>query len=115
MHIDIYGISNCDTMKKARAWLTAQGIAHAFHDYRKEGVDRQQLSRWCDAVGWEAVLNRRGTTWRRLPETDKADVDRERALALMAAHPSLIRRPLLVTGDTIEVGFSEERYRELCA
>jgi Spx/MgsR family transcriptional regulator len=115
MHIDIYGISNCDTIKKARAWLTAAGIAHAFHDYKKEGVDCALLARWCDTVGWEALLNRRGTTWRLLPETEREGVDRERVLALMVAHPSLIRRPVLVIGDVIEVGFSEDRYRELCA
>ncbi len=114
MAIDIYGISNCDTMKKARAWLTAHGIVHTFHDYKKEGVDRRLLEAWCDAAGWETLLNRRGTTWRRLDEADRDGVDRERALDLMVANPSLIKRPVLVIDDAIEVGFSEARYRELC-
>lgn len=111
--ITIYGIKNCDTMKKARAWLAAHGVAHTFHDYKKEGVERQLLERWCDAAGWEALLNRRGTTWRRLAEAEREGVDRERAVALMAANPSLIRRPVLMMGDTIEIGFSEERYRAM--
>ncbi|HXH65011.1 MAG TPA: ArsC family reductase [Mariprofundaceae bacterium] len=115
MDIDIYGISNCDTIKKARTWLAVQGVAHTFHDYGKEGVDRELLVRWCDAAGWEALLNRRGTTWRRLPEGEREGVDRERALALMMAHPSLIKRPVLMVGNTIELGFSGDRYRELCA
>jgi arsenate reductase len=113
MGIDLYGIANCDTMKKARAWLTAHGVAHTFHDYRKEGVDRALLARWCDAAGWEALLNRRGTTWRRLAEAEREGVDRSRAMALMAANPSLIRRPVLVAGDRVEIGFSEERYRAM--
>ena len=115
MDIDIYGIANCDTMKKARAWLSAQGLDYRFHDYKKEGVDGVLLARWCDAAGWQALLNRKGTTWQRLAEADRADVDRERAMALMMAHPSLIRRPVLVAGDAIEVGFSEDRYRALFA
>jgi Spx/MgsR family transcriptional regulator len=114
MAIDLYGIPNCDTIKKARAWLAAHGIAHAFHDYKKEGVERALLACWCDAAGWETLLNRRGTTWRKLPEADRDGVDRERALDLMCAHPSLIKRPVLVIGDVVEVGFSEARYRELC-
>ena len=114
MAIDIYGIGNCDTVKKARAWLAVEGVAHTFHDYKKEGVDPQHLQAWCDAVGWETLLNRRGTTWRRLPESDRDGVDEARALDLMLAHPSLIKRPVLVSGDTVSVGFSEARYRELC-
>jgi Spx/MgsR family transcriptional regulator len=112
--MDLYGIANCDTVKKARAWLTAQGLDYRFHDYKKEGVDRQLLQAWCDAAGWETLLNRRGTTWRRLSEAEREGVDQGRALALMCAQPSLIKRPVLVIGDTVEVGFSEARYRELC-
>jgi len=115
MDIDLFGIANCDTMKKARAWLTAQGLDYRFHDYKKEGVDRRLLEAWCDAAGWETLLNRRGTTWRRLDEAEREGVDRDRALDLMVAHPSLIKRPVLVAGDAVEVGFSEARYRELCA
>lgn len=115
MAIDLYGIPNCDTIKKARAWLTAQGLDYRFHDYKKEGVDRQLLAAWCDAAGWETLLNRRGTTWRRLAEADREGVDRERALELMVANPSLIKRPVLIVGDRVEVGFSEDRYRALCA
>ena len=115
MDIDLYGISNCDTMKKARAWLAVAGLDYRFHDYKKEGVDRRLLEAWCDAAGWETLLNRRGTTWRRLDEAEREGVDRERALDLMVAHPWLIKRPVLVIGGTIEVGFSEARYRALCA
>ncbi len=115
MDIDIYGIGNCDTMKRARAWLSAQGLDYRFHDYRKQGVDGDLLAHWCDAAGWQSLLNRKGTTWRSLPEADRADVDRSRAMALMMAHPSLIKRPVLMVGEAIEVGFSEDRYRALFA
>ena len=107
MTIYIYGIANCDTVKKARAWLDARGIAHSFHDYKKEGADPAKLAAWADALGWEALLNRRGTTFRKLPDADKADVDRAKALALMAAHPSLIKRPLVEHAGGVLAGFSE--------
>lgn len=110
MTTTIYGIPNCDTMKKARAWLDARGVAYTFHDYKKAGVDRAVLERAVAALGWEKVLNRQGTTFRKLPEAERADLDAERAMALMEAHPSTIKRPLLVHGATIETGFSPERY-----
>lgn len=108
----LYGIPNCDTVKKARAWLDAHGVAHAFHDYRKAGVPADLLRAWVAQLGWEALLNRSGTTFRKLPETERADLDAERAVALMLAHPSAIRRPVLVAGDTLLVGFAPARYGE---
>lgn len=106
----IHGIRNCDTMKKAFAWLDAHGVAYAFHDYKMAGATRADLDRWCDRVGWEALLNRAGTTFRKLPEAAKTGLDREAAIALMLAHPSLIKRPVLETADVLELGFKPERY-----
>lgn len=111
--VTIYGIKNCDTMKKAFAWLGAHGIAYAFHDYKKESVTEADLSRWSDAVGWETLLNRAGTTFRKLPEADRQDLTRAKAIALMGANPSMIKRPVLDTGDTLEVGFKPERYASI--
>lgn len=108
----IYGIPNCDTMKKARTWLDAHGIAYGFHDYKKAGIDRATLTGWVDALGWEALLNRSGTTFRKLPDADKADLGAAKAIDLMLAQPSMIRRPVLVGGDWIETGFKPERYAE---
>lgn len=108
----LYGIPNCDTMKKARVWLDGHGIAYRFHDYKKAGIDRAVLAGWVDALGWEALLNRSGTTFRKLPEADKADLDAGRAIDLMLAQPSMIRRPVLVADDWIEVGFKPDRYAE---
>lgn len=96
-----------DTVKKARNWLEAAGLAYAFHDYKKEGADPAKLAAWADAVGWEVLLNRRGTTFRALPEIDKADIDLAKALALMAAHPSLIKRPVVEHPGGLLVGFAE--------
>ena len=112
MTITLYGIPSCDTVKKARAWLDAQGVPHAFHDYKKAGVDPALLAEWADRVGWEVLLNRAGTTFRKLPDADKVGIDRTRALALMAAQPSLIKRPVLVAGEVV-VGFRAERYAAL--
>lgn len=106
----LYGIPNCDTMKKARTWLDTQGIAYTFHDYKKAGIDCATLEHWVDALGWEALLNRSGTTFRKLPDADKADLDAPRAIALMLAQPSMIRRPVLVGDGWIETGFKPERY-----
>jgi Spx/MgsR family transcriptional regulator len=106
----IYGIASCDTMKRARAWLAAAGIDADFHDYRKRGVDAALLGAWADRVGWERLLNRAGTTFRKLPEEAKAGLDRGKAVALMVAHPSAIRRPVLVMGEVVEVGFDPARY-----
>ena len=106
----LYGIPNCDTVKKARAWLEARGIAHAFHDYKKAGADPARIARWCDAAGWDKVLNRAGTTFRKLPEADKADLDAGRAIALMAANPSCIKRPIVEHPGGLLVGFRPEEW-----
>lgn len=111
--VKIYGIKNCDTMKKAFAWLDAHGIAYDFHDYKKLGATPEELGRWSDEAGWEKVLNRAGTTFRKLPEADQQDLTRDRAITLMAAHPSMIKRPILETGDALEIGFRPERYAAL--
>ena len=108
--ITIHGIKACDTMKKARAWLTARGVAHAFHDYKVSGVDRATLEKWSRAVGWETLLNRSGTTFRKLPEANKANLDETKAIALMLAQPSMIKRPVLDTGSALIVGFKPDVY-----
>jgi len=105
MSVAVYGIPNCDTVKKARAWLDGHGVAYAFHDYKREGADPARLAAWSDAVGWEGLLNRRGTTFRALSEADKSDIDRAKALRLMQAHPSLIKRPVVEHGGGLLVGF----------
>jgi arsenate reductase len=112
----IYGIPNCDTMKKARAWLDGHGIAYEFHDYKKAGIDRQRLETWSKKVGWETLLNRAGTTFRQLPDRDKTGIDADKAIALMLAQPSLIKRPVLDRGDgKLIVGFKSEVYAEAFA
>ena len=109
----IYGIKNCDTMKKARAWLDKQGVAYAFHDYRAAGIERVRLERWCKKVGWEVLLNRAGTTFRKLPDQDKQGLDAGKAVALMLAQPSMIKRPVLeAEGGRLLVGFAPDAYRE---
>jgi len=104
--IKLYGIPNCDTVRKARTWLEGRGIGYVFHDYKKEGADPAKLAAWSDAAGWEALLNRRGTTFRALAETDRADIDRAKALRLMQTSPSLIRRPVVEHGGGLLVGFA---------
>jgi len=113
--IRLYGISNCDTMKKARRWLDDAGVAYDFHDYKKLGIDALTLKGWCAQVGWEVLLNRRGLTWRRLDEAQKQDVDESRAIALMAEFSSMIKRPVLDVDGRIEVGFSAEKYAQIFA
>lgn len=108
----LYGIRNCDTIGKARAWLAANGVVHDFHDYRIAGVDEALLRDWAERLGWESLLNRRGTTFRKLPDEARLTLDEPRALALMREHPSLIRRPVLVEGETLLVGFDPPRYEE---
>jgi len=108
--VELYGIPNCDTMKKARTWLDAHGVAYAFHDYKKEGVAEDRLRRWVGIAGWEVVLNRSGTTFRKLPESERMDLDADRAVALMLSQPSMIKRPVLEAGETLLVGFTPERY-----
>jgi len=113
MTITIHGIKNCDTMKKARAWLEAEGIAHAFHDYKTAGITKAMLQAWVQKAGWEAVLNRAGTTFRKLPEDQKQGLDEARAVALMLAQPSMIKRPVLTKGDALLIGFDPGRYAAL--
>ena len=104
--VTLYGISNCDTVKQARAWLQAQGIAHAFHDYKKQGVPAPQLDTWLHAIGWEVLLNRKGTTWRKLGAAQQAAVsDAASARTLMAAQPSIIKRPVVEYPGGLLVGF----------
>jgi Spx/MgsR family transcriptional regulator len=106
----IYGIKNCDTMKKAREWLDGHGIAYAFHDYKSAGIDKDKLRQWAGKVGWDALLNRAGTTFKKLPEADKEGLTETKALALMLAQPSMIKRPVLEAGGKILVGFKPDIY-----
>ncbi|MDR6951857.1 arsenate reductase [Ancylobacter sp. 3268] len=110
MAATIYGIKNCDTMKKARAWLDQHGVAYEFHDYKAAGIDRERLGGWIKQLGWEVLLNRAGTTFRALPDAEKQDLDGPKALALMLAQPSMIKRPVLEDGDRLIVGFKPEIY-----
>ena len=110
--IAMYGIRNCDTVKKARAWLDARGIAYDFHDYKTAGIDEARLTAWAAELGWERLLNRAGTTFRKLPEADKDGLDEDKAIALMLAQPSMIKRPLLELGDRRLLGFSEAAYEK---
>ncbi|WP_027522537.1 ArsC family reductase [Bradyrhizobium sp. Ec3.3] len=110
MPTTIYGIKNCDTMKKARAWLDSSGVAYDFHDYKAAGVEKEKLKSWSDKVGWEALLNRAGTTFKKLPEADKEGLNEKKALALMLAQPSMIKRPLLEMGGKLLVGFKPDIY-----
>ncbi len=109
----MYGIKNCDTVSKARAWLTDHAIAYDFHDYKSQGADAAQLAKWVEELGWEKVLNRAGLTFRKLPEADRADLDAAKAVALMVRQPSMIKRPLLDLGDRRVLGFKAEIYEEL--
>ena len=106
----LYGIPNCDTVKKARTWLDQNGVAHVFHDYKKAGIDRTRLEDWVAEHGWEVVLNRAGTTFRALPDADKTGLDAGKAVALMLAQPSMIKRPVLDLGDRTLVGFKPGLY-----
>lgn len=108
----LYGIPNCDTVKKARAWLDARGVAYVFQDYKKAGADPARLAAWIDEHGWETILNRAGTTFRKLPEAERADIDRDRAIALMVAQPSMIKRPVLDLGPRRLVGFKPDLWTE---
>jgi arsenate reductase len=106
----IYGIKACDTMQKARSWLADHGIAYDFHDYKAAGIDRARLEGWAREVGWEVLLNRSGTTFRKLPDADKADLGEAKAIGLMLAQPSMIKRPVLETGGGLIVGFNPDIY-----
>ena len=109
----IYGIPNCDTMKKARTWLSDHGVDYDFHDYKKEGVSQKHLKRWAAEVGWEKLLNRAGTTFRKLPPETKENINQAKAFALMAEQPSMIKRPVLEANGVVLVGFSAESYAQL--
>lgn len=111
MSMTLYGIKNCDTMKKARTWLDAAKIAYVFHDYKTAGIDAKSVTAWCDALGWETVLNRAGTTFRKLPDADKVNIDKKKAIALMVAQPSMIKRPILDHGGKFIAGFKPEIYK----
>lgn len=110
MTLHLFGIKACDTMKKARVFLDERAVAHVFHDYKVEGVTAEQLAEWAGKVGWERLLNRAGTTFRKLPEADRADLTEEKAIALMVAQPSMIKRPVLTRGEDILVGFRPEEW-----
>lgn len=113
MTIKLYGIKNCDTIKKARKWLTEHELAYQFIDHRADGLDPVQLKHWLDQLGWEAVLNKRGTTYRTLSAAQKESLDAESALELLIAQPAMIKRPLLQVNDTLLLGFNDASYREL--
>ena len=108
MTLTLHGIPNCDTVKKARRWLDERGVAYRFHDFRKDGLDAARLQRWIDVLGWEKLLNRSGTTFRKLPDADKQGLDAARAKALMLDQPAMIRRPVVEAGDAVSVGFSAD-------
>lgn len=110
MGVTIYGIRNCDTVKKARAWLDKRGVAYHFHDYKTAGIDRVRLEAWCRELGWEVLLNRAGTTFRKLPEADKQHMDARKAVNLMLAQPSMIKRPVLEADGRLLAGFRPEAY-----
>lgn len=109
--ITLYGIPNCDTVKKARTWLTEQGIAYVFHDFRKDGLNSQQLQNWMQRADWKLLLNTRGTTWRKLSDGERAEPTADKARALMLAHPSLIKRPVVDTGKALLIGFDPSAWQ----
>lgn len=110
--VTIYGIKNCDTMKKARSWLDAHKVEYAFHDYKAEGIDRAHLDAWAGKAGWEVLLNRAGTTFKKLPESDKEDITQKKAISLMLAQPSMIKRPVLDIDGKLLVGFKAAEYEK---
>jgi Spx/MgsR family transcriptional regulator len=111
MTITLYGIKSCDTMKKARTWLDEHDVAYDFHDYKIAGIDKKHLESWCKQMGWEIVLNRAGTTFRKVPEADRQNLDAAKAVNLMLAQPSMIKRPVLDLGQRLLVGFKPELYK----
>lgn len=110
MPITVYGIKNCDTIKKARAWLDQHGVTYQFHDYKTAGIDRARLAQWCKTLGWETVLNRAGTTFRKLPEAEQAALNADKAIELMMKQPSMIKRPLLDKDGQLLIGFKPQTY-----
>ena len=111
--ITIYGIANCDTMKKARAWLDQHGVDYTFHDYKKSGIDEKRLRLWANELGWQTLLNTRGMMWRKLPQEARDNIDAASAIALMLATPSIIKRPVLDTGTARHIGFKPDLYAEI--
>ena len=112
MALTLYGIKNCDTVKKARAWLEAKKIAYDFHDYKTAGIDKKRLEQWADDVGWEVLLNRAGTTFRKLPDADKANLTQAKAIKLMTEQPSMIKRPVVEGAGKLVVGFKPELFEK---
>ncbi len=112
MTVTLFGIPNCDTIKKARDWLAQHGIAYSFHDYKKSGIERAQLAGWVDKLGWEVVLNRAGTTFRKLPEAERSDLDGEKAIDLMLSQPSMIKRPVVEHAGGLLIGFKPEQWTQ---
>ena len=115
MTVTMYGINNCDTIKKARKWLDDRGVAFTFHDYKTAGIDAERLDSWIAKLGWEVLLNKAGTTFKKLADTQKVDLDSEKAKALMIAQPSMIKRPVLELGGDLLVGFNVDRYEQALA
>ncbi len=111
--VTIFGIRNCDTVRKARRWLDGHAVEYRFHDVRSEGLSRAQLESWVQTLGWENLLNRRGTTWRKLPEAVRDNVNRRNAVNLMLEQPAIIKRPVLDLGNSLHLGFSEDAYTDL--
>ena len=111
--IKLYGIPNCDTIKKARSWLDKHGVDYEFHNYKKQGVPEKELKAWVKLLGWEVLLNKRGTTWRQLDEDTKAKVNQASAIQIMLDNPSIIKRPVLDADGQLEVGFSEKNYQQV--
>ncbi|HEB62933.1 MAG TPA: ArsC family reductase [Gammaproteobacteria bacterium] len=109
----IYGIKNCDTVRKAIKWLNNQGIEYTFHDFRKDGIDEPTVHRWISAAGWETVLNKRGLSWRQLSDEDKKGIDDNKAMKLILENPTLVKRPVLVDQDEIHIGFNEDIYTKI--
>jgi arsenate reductase len=110
MTVTLYGIPNCDTVKKARSWLDSQGVAYQFHDYKKHGVDEAALRGWVGEAGWEKLLNRAGTTFRKLPDAERADIDADKAVAILLANPSTIKRPVVTGAGALIVGFKPDEW-----
>lgn len=111
--LTIYGIPNCDTCRKARKWLTEHKLEHRFHDFRADGLDASRVRHWVDAVGWEALLNRRSATWRQLSASAREQLTADKAVALMVAHPTLVKRPVAETDGAVLVGFAVDEYAKL--
>lgn len=111
--ITLYGIKTCDTCRKALKWIDGEGMAHRFHDFRADGLNPVMVKAWIKALGWEAVLNRRSTTWREIPEKDRAAIDEKSAVALMLKHPTLIKRPVIEVGKAVLIGFTDETRQAL--